>query len=157
MKLLLDRKYKKSTYTIGKLYIDGVYFCDTLEDKDRGLKDTDSLDRIKSIKVMGQTAIPRGTYKLRLDRQSPKYLYNKSWQTKYKFCNGFLPLIDGIKGFSGVLVHIGNTKEHTEGCVLVGRNTQVGKVLQSTVTFKALYAKLKAAHDKGESIYIEIK
>lgn len=157
MKLFLDRKYKKSTYTIGKLYIDGVYFCDTLEDKDRGLKDTDSLDRIKSIKVMGQTAIPRGTYKLLLNRQSPKYLYSSSWNAKYKFCNGYLPLIDGVKGFSGVLVHIGNTKEHTEGCVLVGRNTQVGKVLQSTVTFKALYAKLKAAHDKGESIYIEIK
>lgn len=157
MKLLLDRKYKKSTYTIGKLYIDGVYFCDTLEDKDRGLKDTDSLDRIKSIKVMGQTAIPCGTYKVILSRQSPKYLYDWSWQAKYRFCNGFLPLIDGIKGFSGCLIHIGNDNGDTAGCVLVGKNTQVGKVLQSTATFKALYAKLKAAHDKGESIYIEIK
>lgn len=157
MKLFLDRKYKKSTYTIGKLYIDGVYFCDTLEDKDRGLKDTDSLATIKRIKVAGETAIPRGTYKLRLDRQSPKYLYNRSWNEKYKFCNGFLPLIDGIKGFSGCLIHIGNDNGDTAGCVLVGKNTQVGKVLQSTATFKALYIKLKAAHDKGESINIEIK
>ena len=48
MKLLVDRKYKKSTYTIGNLYVDGKYFSNTLEDRDRGLKQTDPLSVIKS-------------------------------------------------------------------------------------------------------------
>lgn len=58
MKLTLNRKFKKDTYSIGKLYIDGVYFCDTVEDKDRGLTDKDSLEKIKATKVYAKTAIP---------------------------------------------------------------------------------------------------
>ena len=72
MKLRLDRKYKKATYSLGKLYVDGVYFCDTVEDKDRGLTDKDSLEKIKKVKVYAQTAIPTGTYKITLDIVSPK-------------------------------------------------------------------------------------
>ena len=64
MKIKIERKWKKSTYTIGRLYVNGVYFCNTLEDKDRGLKSTDSLSIIKSKKVYGETAIPSGTYEI---------------------------------------------------------------------------------------------
>ena len=49
MKLKLERKYFKDTYTIGNLYVNGKYFCDTLEDKDRGLDDSMSLEDIKSM------------------------------------------------------------------------------------------------------------
>ena len=79
MEILVDRKYKKTDYTIGNLYIDGVFFCNTLEDADRGLKQDDSIGVIESIKVYGKTAIPIGTYKITLDIISPKY----SRQPKY--------------------------------------------------------------------------
>lgn len=153
MKITVDRKYKKSAYTIGKMYIDGVYFCDTLEDKDRGLKQTDSLATIRRVKVAGQTAIPTGTYKVTLGVQSPKY----STRPQYAFCNGYVPRLLDVKGYEGILIHIGNTNADTSGCLLVGRNTEVGKVLSSTVTFTTLYAKLKSAYAKGEGITITIK
>ena len=51
MKLTLDRKWKKEGYTVGNLYIDGIYFCNTMEDKDRGLKKTWPLSQIKHVKV----------------------------------------------------------------------------------------------------------
>ena len=73
MKLKLDRKYKKATYSIGKLYVDGVYFCDTVEDKDRGLTDKDSLEKIKATKVYAKIAIPLGTYKITMGVVSPKF------------------------------------------------------------------------------------
>lgn len=73
MKLRVDRLFKGNTYTIGKLYIDGVYFCDTLEDRDRGLNSSDSIQKIQSIKVMHTTAIPKGCYDLTIKVISPKY------------------------------------------------------------------------------------
>ena len=72
MKLTLKRIARKDTYTIGKLYINGKYFLDTLEDKDRGLKQSMSLDQIKEMKIPNETAIPSGIYKVTLDVISPK-------------------------------------------------------------------------------------
>ena len=76
MKLKLVRKYKLDTYTIGKLYIDGIYFCDTLEDKDRGLTSDMSLSEIQSIKIKGNTCIPYGQYQvtLKVNVKSPNRL-----------------------------------------------------------------------------------
>ena len=65
MKLLLKRVAKRDTYTIGKLYIDGQYFCDTIEDKDRGLKQNTPLSTIKNTKIQNKTAIPTGTYNVK--------------------------------------------------------------------------------------------
>lgn len=73
MKLTLDRRYKKASYSIGKLYVDGTYFCDTVEDKDRGISDKDSLEKIKKVKVYAKTAIPLGTYKITMGVISPKF------------------------------------------------------------------------------------
>ena len=67
MKLLVDRKYKKENYTISNLYIDGKYFCNTIEDTDRGLTQNMPLSEIKARKVASKTAIPTGTYKVTLD------------------------------------------------------------------------------------------
>ena len=140
MKLTLKRIAKKTTYTIGKLYIDGQYFCDTLEDKDRGLDQKMTLDEIKKKKVHGQTAIPIGTYKVTLDVISPKF----GGRVFYKqFANGGrVPRILNIPGFDGVLLHVGNLPSQTDGCVLVGRNTKVGMVLNSKETFINLYKEL---------------
>lgn len=140
MKLKLVRKYKRPAYTIGKLYINGVYFCDTLEDTDRGLKDSMSVDEIKRKKVYGATAIPYGAYGVRMDIVSPKYakrnpIYTRTYGHR-------LPRLINVKGYEGVLIHAGNTASDTYGCVLVGKNTVKGKVLESQKTWKALMDRL---------------
>ena len=154
MKLTLYRKYKKDTYTIGILYVDGVYFCETVEDRDRGLKQTDSLSKIKSIKVYGETAIPTGTYTIRMDIVSPKYSAVAFYR---QLCGGKMPRIMDVPGFDGILIHPGNTALDSYGCVLPGRNKIKGGVTQSRDTFRALYNKMSVAHKKGEKIIIEIQ
>lgn len=153
MRLTVDRRWKKETYTIGRLYVDGVYFCNTLEDRDRGLRQTDSLSSIKSRKVHGETAIPKGTYGVTLNVTSPKYA-GVAWY--WQLCQGKMPRLLTVPGFDGILIHPGNTALDTLGCILVGKNTKVGRLTESKETFKALYKRLKKAADKGEEITIEI-
>lgn len=141
MRLTLNRFYKGSDYTIGKLYVDGVYFCDTLEDTVRNLSEEE--------KIYSQTAIPAGTYKITLNVVSPKYSQRKS----YDWCGGRLPRLLNVPFFDGILIHAGNTAEDSAGCILVGENKEKGKVLNSMVTLKRLYKVLKEANDQ---IYIEI-
>ena len=133
MKLKLVRKYRKENYTIGKLYVDGVYFCDTIEDKDRGLDDAMGLAEIMVKKRYGETAIPYGTYKVEIT-YSPKY-------------KRLMPEIKNVKGFSGIRIHSGNTAKDTLGCLIIGRNTQVGMVTESRKTYNKLFALMKDAKD----------
>ena len=150
MEMELKRIARRDTYTIGRLYIDGEYFCDTIEDKDRGLRQDLPLSVNKARKRAGETAIPTGRYQVTLGVKSPKFGTRK----EYAFCNGYLPRLLNVPAFDGVLIHIGNTARDSAGCILVGRNTQVGKVLKSTVTFWELYSRLQDA--KGERIFITI-
>ena len=156
MKLELERKWPKATYTIGRLYVDGVLFCNTLEDRDRGLKQSDNLDYIKTRKVYGETAIPKGTYTVSMNVTSPKYAA-VSWY--WQLCKGKMPRLQNVPGFEGILIHPGgsNGPLDTMGCVLVGRNTKVGKLTESKATFKALYKEMKKASDRGEAIEITIE
>ena len=153
MKLTIDRKWKKETYTVGLLYVDGVRFCETLEDKDRGLRKEDDLSTIRSVKVYGETAIPAGTYKVAMYVVSPKYSAVKWYKD---LCGGRMPRLLGVPGFEGILVHPGNTALDSYGCILVGRNTKVGQLTESKATFKKLYKKMEDAYDRGETITIEI-
>ena len=154
MEILIDRKWKKEGYTIGKLYIDGVAFCETLEDRDRGLKSSMPLEEIRIIKKAADTAIPTGTYRVRMDITSPKYS-TKEWYIRN--CHGArMPRLESVPGYEGVLVHPGNTAADTEGCILVGRNKAKGKVIQSKETFMLLYNKMYEAYSKGEEIRITI-
>lgn len=153
MRLTLERKWCKPTYTIGRLYIGNEYICNTLEDRDRGLRQTDSLSSIKSRKVHGETAIPKGTYGVTLNVTSPKYA-GVAWY--WQLCQGKMPRLLTVPGFEGILIHPGNTALDTLGCILVGKNTKVGRLTESKETFKALYKRLKKAADKGEEITIEI-
>lgn len=141
MELLLKRIARRETYTIGHLYIDGKYFCDTCEDTDRGLRQDLPQPVNRAMKRQGVTAIPVGRYRVTLKVKSPRF----SKSAKYDFCKGFLPRLINVPAFEGVLIHIGNTARDTEGCILVGRNTKVGKVLESAVTFRRLYQILKEA------------
>ena len=144
MEILVERKWKKPNYTIGVMSIDGKRFCETLEDADRNLNSSMTVEQIKAIKKSNETAIPTGTYKITLDTFSPRF-GNKSFYKKV--CGGKLPRILNIKGFDGVLIHCGNTNLDTSGCILVGRNLEVGKVLKSQETFERLYRILKGNKD----------
>lgn len=153
MILELHRIYKGPSYTIGHLYIDGSYFCDTLEDKDRGLESSMSVDSINRIKVHSTTAIPTGTYNITLDVVSPRF----STKSFYKnVCNGKLPRLLNVKGFEGILIHAGNTDKDSAGCLLVGANKVKGQVINSRETFEKLYKVLKESRDRGEGITIKI-
>ena len=150
MKLELHRKYRNDQYSIGHLYIDGKYFCDTLEDVDRGLN-SDEKDTLKG-KVKHSTAIPYGTYKVDMDTISPRFSNHK----QYKNIGGKLPRLVDVPLFDGVLIHIGNTINDTSGCLLVGQNKAKGQVLNSTATFNHLYLLMDKAAQKGEDIEITI-
>lgn len=152
MEILLIRIAKKQSYTIGKLYIDGVYFCDTIEDTDRGLSQGQPLATIQKNKKYGITAIPTGRYEVLMNITSPKYstiAFYKQYAN-----NGKVPRLKNVPGWDGVLIHCGNTAADSLGCIIVGENKAVGKVLNSKETFKKLYSKLQEATD---TIYITVK
>ena len=142
MKLLLKRIYFSPTYTIGKLFIDGKYFADTIEDVNRDLnKDGDLLDSGES-KVYAQTCIPFGTYDVIVNR-SPKMKRD-------------LPRLLNVPHFEGILIHRGSSERSSAGCIIIGENKVVGKVINSVKYEDALVAVLKHAQNSGEKITIEI-
>lgn len=143
MKLLLKRIAKMEKYTIGKLYIDGKYFSDTLEDTDRNLTNTMSKDEIVKVKVYGKTAIPTGTYVVDMNTVSPKF-GKRSWAQPYE---GKVPRLQDVPGYEGVLIHPGNTADDTSGCILVGKNKVKGQVVESQNTFHSLMNILKGDND----------
>lgn len=140
MRLTLMRIANRDTYCIGKLYIDGEYLCDVLEDTDRGLDDSMSEKDILKLKVKGETAIPTGIYPVTIT-YSPKYKKQ-------------MPLINNVKGYSGIRIHSGNTAKDTEGCLLVGQNKEVGKVLNSRKMYNILFKQLASTKSQ---IIIDIR
>ena len=148
MELVLKRIAKKRDYTIGKLFIKEdvideystgeklTYLCDTLEPTWR--------DYAKGArKIKGKSAIPEGRYPIVITF-SPTF---KKW----------LPLLVNVPMFSGVRIHAGNTVKDTQGCILVGENREVGKVLNSRKHVKIVKEKIVEAKDKGEAVWIEIR
>jgi len=136
MNILLDRKYKKDTYTISNVYINGKWFCNAIEDKDRNLDDAMPLADIRRKKIYGETAIPRGTYKVDMDTISPKYAKkNVAYTRPY---GHKMPRLKNVKGFEGILIHSGNTAKDSFGCIIVGENKAKGKVINSQATWKRL-------------------
>ena len=154
MELIVDRKWKRQSYTISNLTIDGKWFCNILEDADRGLDDSMSIAKIRELKKPSITAIPKGTYEITLDVISPKYCTNSFYK---QVCNGKVPRLLNVKGFEGILIHAGNTDKDSAGCLLVGMNLEKGKVLKSQETFRKLYEVLNEAKLRGEDIQITIK
>jgi len=148
MELILTRIAKRKTYTIGRLYIreqvmdeylpgyEDRYFCDTLEPTWRDYEHG-------AYKVKGRSAIPEGRYAVVIS-YSPKF---KQW----------LPILLGVPKFEGIRIHAGNTAKDTEGCILVGQNREVGKVLDSRKWLNELKQKIVEAKDRGESVWITVK
>lgn len=141
MKIVVNRIAKKPTYTIGKLYINDKYFCDTLEDTDRNINNNMSIAEIISKKLRGKTAIPTGTYQLSIT-YSPRFKKN-------------MPLISPVKGFDGIRIHTGNTSEDTDGCLLLGENKVKGKVINSKVTYEKFFSLI--SKEPKNTITITIK
>ena len=152
MKMTNKRRYTAQTDTIGTLSIDGVPFCDTLEDTDRGLHTGMTVKGIKANKVPGKTAIPKGIYTVDTNTVSPRFKA-RSWARPY---GGIVPRLEAVPGFVGTLIHPGNSADDTDGCILVGRNTVVGGLTESKKTYMKLMSLLTAARDRGETITIEI-
>lgn len=142
MEIQVNRIARKEGYTIGRMSLNGVYFCDTIEDTDRGLNATMAVDEILSKKRKGITAIPTGKYDVILTF-SPRF-------------KRVLPLLLSVKGYEGIRIHAGNTAEDTEGCLLVGENKEKGKVLNSRATLEKLMSVLLECERKKEKISITI-
>ena len=148
MELILKRIAKRKTYTIGRLYIreqvmdeclpgyEDRYFCDTLEPTWRDYEHG-------AYKVKGRSAIPEGRYAVVIS-YSPRF---KQW----------LPILLGVPKFEGIRIHAGNTAKDTEGCILVGQNREVGKVLDSRKWLYELKQKIVEAKGRGEPVWITIR
>ena len=106
MKLLLLRDHFTNSTTLGKLYVNGIFQCYTLEDKDRELEKGNE-------KLYGETAIPRGSYQVIID-------YSNRFKRE-------LPRLKDVPQFEGIRIHPGNTHEDTHGCILVGSGTSGDK------------------------------
>lgn len=141
MKLTLKRIALRPTYTIGKLYIDDVYFCDTIEDTVRDFNKNGKFDNGEK-KVHSKTAIPYGTYEI-------KWTYSPRFKK-------YTPQLMNVPSFEGIRIHAGNTSADTEGCLILGKNKQVGKVLNSRATINKFYPIIKNACSNGK-VTIEIK
>lgn len=151
MKLKINRKWPKQGYVIGIWYVSGARLCESLEDTDRGLEQRMPVGKINQIKLKGKTAIPKGRYKVVLS-VSPKFK-DRAWAKKY---GGLVPEILDVKGFSGVRIHPGNRASDTEGCPLIGDNTAVGRLTNSTKRYYELMEKIVPAWQNGEEIILEI-
>ena len=152
MELILERIAKRKTYTIGRLYIqrrvddeylagtENRYFCDTLEPTWRDYEHG-------AYKVKGRSAIPEGRYAVVI-----------SWSPKFK---QWLPVLLGDEAFkrqwSGIRIHAGNTSEDTEGCILVGKNREVGKVLDSRIWLQRLRQKIVEAKERGDAVWLTVR
>lgn len=134
MELTLKRINFAKGYTTGKLYVDGQYFCDTLEDTVRNLP--------TEAKVAGETAIPAGTYKVIVNR-SPRF-------------GRYLPRLIDVPYFTGILIHRGNTAKDTAGCILVGKDAGNGTLVHSTPIEVSLTNTLKREQEIGNDITIKI-
>ena len=146
MELILYRRFLGNDYTIGALYLSrqgkSEYFCDTLEDADRGLTQAMPLEEIKRKKIRNETAIPTGIYKVIVNLSPAK--------------KRMLPRLLDVPGFSGILIHRGNTKRDSSGCILVGDNKVKGKVIHSTRCEQRLVVILTEVQQRGEEIKIII-
>ena len=135
MNIVLKRIALRDTYTIGRLYIDGKYICDTVEDKVRDINKNGKFDEEEK-KVYGETAIPYGTYEV-------KWTYSPRFKK-------YMPELLNVPSFSGIRIHSGNTAADSLGCIIVGENKVVGKVINSRATVNKLYPIIEKGCKEGK-------
>jgi hypothetical protein len=143
VEILLDRDVRSTHSTLGKIYVNGVFECFSLEDEDRGLNSSMNTSEIIEKKIKGETCIPAGRY-----------------QVIINFSNRFqreLPLLLNVPGYEGIRIHPGNTDADTEGCILTGEARQSDRVVNSRIAFEKLMKRLVMARDCDEKIFITVK
>lgn len=151
LQLKIRREPTQGLTTLGRLFVNEQFFCDTLEPKDRGLISSWTAADVRKTKVRGFTAIPTGIYRVKLS-YSPKF----SPLGFYRSLGGLIPRLENVNGFSGVLIHCGNTYRDTSGCILVGRRSGTA-VFSSRATFTDLMRSyLLPAHKAGTAILLTI-
>lgn len=143
MEIIVKRRFKAETYTIGTMYVDGTKFCDTCEDKDRGLRQDMPLSQIKKLKVYGQTAIPTGRYRV-------KTYYWAKYRQKY-------PLLLDVPGYSGILIHGGKNAKSSLGCILLGENKIKGGLVNSAKYVRDLTARIEIEEREKREVWITIE
>ena len=135
MIITVKRESESTEWTQGKLYIDDVYECYTLE------------DQYQAKKVMGETRIPAGAYKVKLREFGG---HHDKYKVKFPdFHKGMLQIMD-VPGFHDILIHIGNTDADTKGCILVGKGYLNGKITESTKAYIDFYKKVVKAASEGK-------
>lgn len=142
MEIKVIRKFKREEYTIGEMLVNGQHFCDTLEDKDRGLRSDMTLSQIKKIKVYAQTAIPYGTYKVSV------YFWPKHRKN--------FPLLHDVPGFTGILIHGGANAGHSAGCILIGENKIKGGLVNCEKYVRMLTTMCDEAIKRGDVVKVTI-
>lgn len=141
MKLRLERLWPRTDYTVGRLYVNGKMYCNTLEDRIADINKNGVFDGNEK-KIPGKTAIPYGEYNV-VFNWSPRFGRN-------------LPRLLNVPAFEGILIHPGNTADDSAGCILVGKNTSPGRLTESRYTSDNLNILIEDAQRKGERITIEI-
>ncbi len=136
MKLTLEREPSQDFGTYGKLYINNIFQCHTLEDVDRKLEEGGT-------KIYGETAIPRGEYKIIIDFSN-------------RFKKEMIHVLD-VPGFEGIRIHAGNTNADTHGCLLLGSGRANGHLLNSRAACNRVFEMVEAALERGEEVTIEVK
>lgn len=138
----LHRIFHNEKYTIGKLYENGVYICDTIEDTIRDYNKDGDLNDPGEGKVYGKTAIPFGTYEIKVT-MSPKF-------------KRFLPRLLNVKHFEGILIHNGKNENSSSGCIIVGENKIKGEVINSTYWMNKITDNMLKVQKQGLKIFIKV-
>lgn len=142
MEITVKRQYKKETYTIGNVYVNGKWFSNSCEDTDRGLRSGMTLSQIKKIKIYQKTAIPYGTYNVTV------YFWPKHRKN--------YPLLHDVPGFTGILIHGGATAKDSAGCLLLGENKIKGGLVNSAPYVRKITTMCEDAIKRGEKVTITI-
>lgn len=140
MKLQVKRYNSQDDFTQGLLFIDGKFECHTIEDEQR------------TVKVYSETAIPNGTYEIKLRTEGR---FHQNYSSKFKLFHKGMLHVTNVPNFEYILIHIGNDDDDTAGCLLVGRGASEGSIIESTIAYEKMYKKVIAAFEKGEKVTIE--
>lgn len=142
MDIVVKRINFTEDYTEGKLYINGTYICDTLEDKDRGLDNSMSVDEILQVKVYSKTSIPTGRYRIIIDYSN-------------KFQKNLIRILN-VRGFDGIRLHSLNEASQSLGCIGVGKKMSDGWIGESRKTYAIVHSIVEKAIKNNESVYLTI-
>lgn len=140
MEIKVIRKYFKEEYTIGNVFVDGKWFSNSLEDKDRGLDQSMPLSQLKKLKKYGITAIPTGRYEVK------SYFWPKYRKT--------YPLLMNVPAFTGILIHGMQNASQSLGCIGIGENKIKGGLINCEKYVRKLIEMIQECEKRGEKVYI---